>query len=971
MATTLYHNDVAFDPTADGTWCELGTLRRSFASPFTFDLFRGLPFDAPDGWQNNDAIRLDVDGTTRFAGRITAHERAASASSEGIRYQCVGLRDQARDVAFRKTIVGAATSRLVYNCPPDEAEEEALHLAAEGTTSTVGDIVADILDTMAAELSGIVGDGTPGSGYTAAQLAALDAIPGKVVLDGLAVDEAIDDVLRHMPNVAWYVDPASRKAVFVDLAALAAKDVPGVNGSVIRQCLNTTTAGCYTACTVEGARQLVDIYDQALAPDWDGSLEETWDLLKAMQYPDTYGRVFRKWKCTAAIANGGRVRSKRAVGTGEIVCVFRPGVGLARQLFTCMGVAADDGTSLWTRGWPVMAGGYGDRDEDGTDDGTFYSACGYASAWYTYATARLSGRYPASGYTGTAYTARGLERERFITQEDRGRVLVRGTVSETDWLGKTEGDEAIRSHYTMWLTDELAGKPITFDRTSETRTVVANLLGKLVLDQAPEQDLEVGDTFTIAIRDDGTADGSGLSPLEAYAREFVRWHGDEKFQGSVPLDGLDWSLGLGQAINFTGTDDPDLASLGATLLEVAHDLAAETTSLTLTSERSVGGETSWAEFAARRQRRRRIHENETQIRRLWDRTLRLERPARATGTGGEEKEDDEAFFPGFDTEAVAGHDWITIAAAMANRSRIYTVFHDKPAEPVAAQTRGAIGVSDPKTVIGHMAWDDFNHVLTGTERRLTGDDHWLSIDVTGLPTGEGVVTGYAFVHEPPYTGPTGATGHGTTGQFIAVAHADARGHVVDVDLGGVVAGDHVTLSTYGDASHWQIHHDNVHSPQNSWGPGVIKKIEIDWKGHVAACETTGKTAILALGGGWRGLYCAEMPECRFLDVLRFEAAGARSRVAIDPLFVEACEPGTIVVLAANPERVLPGRAAFRVEDGQVVGEFEPPLHAAMPLVVTLSGIRRRATERFPEFTEAVARRNAAFWASAHKEVGKA
>jgi len=869
MATELYHDGTLVDCGADGTLCELGTLRRRFASPFTLDLFQALRFDEPPPWHNNDSIRLDVDGTTRFQGKITAHERAASATAEGIRYQCVGLRDQARDVTFRKTLAGAVTSRIVYNCPPDEAEEEALHLAAPGTDTTVGEIVADILDSMAAELSGIVGDGSPGSGYAQAQLDALSAMPGKVVLDGLGVDEAIDAVMRHAPNFAWFIDPATTKAVFVDLSALTAKDLAGVNGAVIRHSLNTTTAGCYTACTVEGARERVDLLDQGLTPDWDPAYEADWSLAKACQFPDTYGRTFRKWRCEAAIAAGGTVVSRRAVGTGEIVCLFTVTYGNAQKAWFCLATAADDGTSLWTRGWPIQP----------TTDGS-YEACEDGSAWYTYARGRISGRHPASGYAGTAYTLRGLERERFLTQEDRGKVLVDGTVGELTWVGKTEGDEAFRSHYTKWLTDEFDGCPIAFERTGETRTIVSNTLGKLILDQAPDPALEVGDAFTIAVVDATAPDYGGLSILEVYAREFVAWHGDEKFQGTVPLDGLDWSIALGQKVNFTGTNDPALATLGATLLEVAHDLAGETTTLALTSERSLGGAASWAELAAQRERARRLQENETQIRRIWQRLQRERRPVEAHTTEPAEEESD---LEGDET-------WITITDSGVVR-------HTGP--DTGSET--GIGVPGSQThVVSYVGYDARGHLVEGSKLELLGDGIWIRANTQYSP---GTLQ---YVH----TGP---------------------------------------------------------GPQaSSVGGGVVKNVNLDGRGHVVGADTTGKTAILKLGDEWRGLYCCEMPECRFLDIVRIVAIGPEARKAVAPLFIEACEPGDVRVLSANPESVLPGRAAFRVDDGVVVGAFDPPLTRPVAFMVTISGRRRGVRRRFPVYPEGVARHNNEWWAKAYQ-----
>jgi len=125
-----------------------------------------------------------------------------------------------------------------------------------------------------------------------------------------------------------------------------------------------------------------------------------------------------------------------------------------------------------------------------------------------------------------------------------------------------------------------------------------------------------------------------------------------------------------------------------------------------------------------------------------------------------------------------------------------------------------------------------------------------------------------------------------------------------------------------------------------------------------------KTAILNLGGEWRGLSCIEAPAVLFFDVaeVTIPATAAEGRVPVDPLFAEACEPGSLCVLAAQPDVPLAGTPGAEVsDDNEVVVRCPPNGDGEVSLHILLAGVRRGFTERFPVFTEEQARRNEAFW----------
>jgi len=97
--------------------------------------------------------------------------------------------------------------------------------------------------------------------------------------------------------------------------------------------------------------------------------------------------------------------------------------------------------------------------------------------------------------------------------------------------------------------------------------------------------------------------------------------------------------------------------------------------------------------------------------------------------------------------------------------------------------------------------------------------------------------------------------------------------------------------------------------------------------------STGKGTVALLGGAWRGLNRLEAPESWLFDVLYIPRGS--DRCSLDPLFVEACEELSIVILSVHPPS---GGAVAR---GSIV---LPHCDGARVLV---GGIRRGARERFP------------------------
>lgn len=602
MPLILLHNGAAVDLAA--ARCELGSLVRSFVRPDALTLRRAIAFDEPTDWQAEDSMALLVDGAPVFEGRIAATERVAGPDGEWVAYTCLGLRARADAVPFRRTIGGSATARVVYNCPREEAAGEAGFVALPGAHATVGQIVADILDAMAPELAGIIGDGSPGSAYVQAELDALAVVPPKLVLCAESVDEALRSALRYAPDFGFWVDPATHRARFVDFRALEPREVPGLGAAALRQHLHFSTDRCYSACVVEADFERVDIAEE-LVPAWDPELERDWTPEKAALYPDTYGAVWRLFDTTEPAAAGGLVAPERCVGDGEILVTLAHAGG-GQMHYATASAEPVQGTRLLldrlARHWNPAAGGY-------------ERSCAFAR--FTYLKSRLAARYPATGHTGTAHERRGLTRELVLVEDERGRSTLRGTVHEV------LSPATFRVRFGLAAAGELAGLPLEFNGDGVAHPIADNDEGTVTLAAAPARAIEPGDAFVVTVRDDTAKryEGGTLSALEKFAKEQLERVMDERVTGAVPLAGLDWSLGLGQKISFPGTHDPDYTTLGATLIAVEHDLARERTVLHLTRERAAGYP-SWDDLERERRQHLDTAELTRQLRRLWRRRRR-------------------------------------------------------------------------------------------------------------------------------------------------------------------------------------------------------------------------------------------------------------------------------------------------------------------------------------------------------------
>ena len=106
-----------------------------------------------------------------------------------------------------------------------------------------------------------------------------------------------------------------------------------------------------------------------------------------------------------------------------------------------------------------------------------------------------------------------------------------------------------------------------------------------------------------------------------------------------------------------------------------------------------------------------------------------------------------------------------------------------------------------------------------------------------------------------------------------------------------------------------------------------------------------------------GLFCVEMPEVRFEDLVRGYVSTSRSLLPIDPIFLAVCEENTIEVVSVTTSE--PVAAGAKVVGDQV--QVQIANGEACRVVIRLSGLRKGSMQRFPKYSKAQHDRNLDFW----------
>lgn len=122
-------------------------------------------------------------------------------------------------------------------------------------------------------------------------------------------------------------------------------------------------------------------------------------------------------------------------------------------------------------------------------------------------------------------------------------------------------------------------------------------------------------------------------------------------------------------------------------------------------------------------------------------------------------------------------------------------------------------------------------------------------------------------------------------------------------------------------------------------------------------------------GGYAALFVEESPEVVFHDTMLITMTGSETTIAIDPHFVEVCEPGTIRVSGAVPDE--PVMVGAKTINGNTVRIKLGHACDGLQLVVTLTAIRKGFMgKRFPSRTFEQFQSNERFIQSAYPGAGK-
>ena len=90
-----------------------------------------------------------------------------------------------------------------------------------------------------------------------------------------------------------------------------------------------------------------------------------------------------------------------------------------------------------------------------------------------------------------------------------------------------------------------------------------------------------------------------------------------------------------------------------------------------------------------------------------------------------------------------------------------------------------------------------------------------------------------------------------------------------------------------------------------------------------------------MNGDWRALYCVESPNVRFEDEVVVCACGGEESLGIDPMFIKVCEPGSIVVIAAQSK--LMKQIFAKISGDKII--LSRPLVVGEKVKITMTGIR--------------------------------
>lgn len=372
-----------------------------------------------------------------FTGRIRQRQHIGQNNGEAITYQAIGT----QQLAFEQQLTLNGLPFFVIQ--PTEIYTYEIPGAPGIRRSYIGR-TKDVIQTLFTMAS---------SGLAALSIPSTFGNPGPETLTSFttqAIDfqnvtfgEAIKQILQNEPNRRCFFDDLTGKWIFPDLTTLpiAQLDVSQVN--LLENVYSWDMSNRYTAVKlvgklnyeVSGAIKATQNTKEPtiLTPAWDTALELDWTIQKAygVQEPENFNEeyqwVYRRWLLPGNLTSD---RNKKIPGRVWALVEF----GQSLQYIPL------DAYIDWESGFvitkvPVVVGG-NPHGLDPTPSGPRSTAYGPSAVVLTIwdpakipQTAVPYIRVPATGFSGTAYTIAGLERE-LVELVDQGQLFYQNAAAK-------------------------------------------------------------------------------------------------------------------------------------------------------------------------------------------------------------------------------------------------------------------------------------------------------------------------------------------------------------------------------------------------------------------------------------------------------------------------------------------------------------------------------------------------------------